>query len=95
MLCKTAFFILKMLSIVQDVLRMKKAVLHNMDITLIAQEPKLAPHIDGMIQNLVHALQIQPTQISIKATSSEWMGFTGRKEGIVALAMVCLDMLEN
>lgn len=83
---------LKMLSIVQNVLKIKKAVLHNIDVTLIAQEPKLAPHIDGMIQNLVHVLQIQPTQIAIKATTSEWMGFAGRKEGIVALAIVCLDV---
>ncbi len=82
---------LKMLDLVQQVLAKKKAVIHNIDTTLIAQEPKLAPHIATMTENLARTLKIQPSQIAIKATTSEWMGFTGRKEGVVALAVACLD----
>ena len=82
---------LHMLATVQEVLHKKKASIHNIDITVIAQEPKLAPHITAMTDNLARVLKIQSKQIAIKATSSEWMGFTGRKEGIVALAVTCLD----
>jgi len=82
---------LKMLGLVQQVLEKKKAKIGNIDTTLIAQEPKLAPHIETMTKNIAATLKIQPSQIAIKATTSEWMGFTGRKEGIVALAVACLD----
>jgi 2-C-methyl-D-erythritol 2,4-cyclodiphosphate synthase len=83
---------LKMLALVQEVLKKKRAVVNNIDVTVIAQEPKLAPHIKAMIDNLSQTLKIEPGQIAIKATSSEWMGFTGRKEGIVALAVACLEL---
>ncbi|MBI4025459.1 MAG: 2-C-methyl-D-erythritol 2,4-cyclodiphosphate synthase [Verrucomicrobia bacterium] len=82
---------LKMLAMVGEVLERKKAVIHNMDVTVIAQEPKLAPHVAEMKQNLARTLKIRPEQVGIKATSSEWMGFTGRKEGVVALAAACVD----
>lgn len=82
---------LHMLAIVQRVLEKKNAKIHNLDITVIAQTPKLAPYIPKMTENLAQTLKIQNPQIAIKATSSEWMGFTGRKEGIVALAIVCLE----
>lgn len=83
---------LKMLDTVRQVLEKKKATIHNLDITMIAQEPKLAPHITAMTANLARVLKIKSDQIAIKATSSEWMGFTGRKEGLVALAVACLDI---
>jgi len=82
---------IEMLKMVHQVLQKKKAVVHNIDITVIAQEPKLAAHIPTMTQNICGALGLSTTQIAIKATTSEWMGFTGRKEGIVALAVACLD----
>ncbi len=82
---------IRMLELVQKVLSQKKAVIHNVDATLIAQEPRLAPHIAAMTNNLAKALNLTPGQIAIKATTSEWMGFTGRKEGIVAMAITCLD----
>ena len=84
---------LKMLTLVHSMLTTKKVVIHNVDVTVIAQEPKLAPHIAVMTENLAQILQIRPSQITIKATTSEWMGFTGRSEGIVALAVVCVDCL--
>lgn len=82
---------LKMLEIVREVLERKKATIHNVDVTIIAQEPKIAPHVSAMIENLARCLRINPTQIAIKATSSEWLGFTGRKEGLVATTIVCVD----
>ena len=82
---------LKMLEVVRGVLEKQRAAVHNVDVTVIAQEPKLAPHIPAMIENLSRTLGLKPAQFAIKATSSEWMGFTGRKEGIVALAVACVD----
>ena len=82
---------LKMLAMVQGILKKKKAVIHNLDITVITQEPRLAPHIMDIKTNLSKTLCIKPSQVAIKATSSEWMGFTGRKEGIVVLATACMD----
>jgi 2-C-methyl-D-erythritol 2,4-cyclodiphosphate synthase len=82
---------LKMLGLVQQVMEKKKAVLNNVDVTVIAQEPRLAPHLPTMIENLARTLKAKRDQIAIKATSSEWMGFTGRKEGLVALAVACVE----
>ncbi len=82
---------LKMLTVIHGILEKKKSVIHNLDITVIAQEPKLAPYITDIKTNLSKTLRVQPSQIAIKATSSEWMGFTGRKEGIIVLATACVD----
>jgi 2-C-methyl-D-erythritol 2,4-cyclodiphosphate synthase len=68
-----------------------KAKIANVDATIIAQEPKLFPHIAAMKKNLSAALGIKPAFIGIKATTSEWMGFTGRKEGIVAVAVALVE----
>ncbi len=61
----------------------------NIDATVIAQAPKLAPHIDGMRENLASALSISKGAVSVKATTEEGLGFTGEKLGIAAHA-VCL-----
>ncbi len=61
----------------------------NIDATIIAQAPKLAPHIDKMRENLAHALGVDKGLVSIKATTEEGLGFTGEKSGIAAHA-VCL-----
>ena len=61
----------------------------NIDATVIAQRPKLAPFIDRMRDNLAEALGIDPSQVSVKATTEEHLGFTGSGEGISAHA-VCL-----
>ena len=82
---------LQMLAVVQNLLEKKKVVIHNVDITVIAQEPKLAPHIPAMLENLGRTLHVDRSCLAIKATTSEWMGFTGRKEGMVALAIACVD----
>lgn len=58
----------------------------NVDATVIAQAPKLAPHIDRMRVNLAAAMGIDLSCVSVKATTTEHLGFTGRKEGIAAQA---------
>ena len=63
--------------------------IENIDSTVIAQAPKLAPYIDNMRNKIAHAAGIEASRISVKATTEEHLGFTGRKEGIAAQA-VCL-----
>jgi 2-C-methyl-D-erythritol 2,4-cyclodiphosphate synthase len=64
--------------------------LGNMDSTIIAQKPKMAPHIPAMVERIASALEAQPSQINVKATTTEQLGFTGRGEGIAAQSIVCL-----
>ena len=61
----------------------------NIDATIIAQEPKMRPHIDKMRENIANALEISIEQVNIKATTEEGLGFTGKKEGI-ASSEICL-----
>lgn len=63
----------------------------NIDATIIAQAPKLAPHIPQMRENLSHALDTAPDRINIKATTEEKLGFTGEKLGIAAHAVCLLE----
>ena len=63
--------------------------LGNLDVTVIAQRPKLAPYINQMRQNLAAALHTELQNVSVKATTEEHLGFTGSGEGIAALS-VCL-----
>ena len=67
----------------------------NIDSTIIAQQPKMRPFIEGMCQNIANALQIQKDQVSVKATTEEGLGFTGSGEGIAAQAAVLLAEVEN
>ncbi|MDR9433071.1 MAG: 2-C-methyl-D-erythritol 2,4-cyclodiphosphate synthase [Spiribacter sp.] len=61
--------------------------LGNIDATLIAQQPKLSPYLALMIANIAEDLDCERSQINLKATTTEWMGFTGRGEGIAASAV--------
>ena len=63
----------------------------NADITLVAQAPKMAPHIESMRQNLAEDMGLPMDCINIKATTTEGMGFTGREEGIACYAVVLLS----
>lgn len=65
----------------------------NLDATVIAQAPKLRPYIDRMRENIAQACMAQPEEISVKATTEEHLGFTGRGEGISAHA-VCILVRE-
>jgi len=64
----------------------------NVDSTIIAQEPKISPHIPAMKSNIALALGVNVRRIGIKATTNEQMGFVGRGEGIAAMAVVSVDM---
>ena len=64
--------------------------LGNVDSTLIAQKPKMAPYIPQMVEIIAGALDAEPGQVNVKATTTEQLGFTGRGEGIAAQSVVCL-----
>ena len=64
----------------------------NVDATVIAQAPKIYPHIVGMKHHIADALGLRENQIGIKATTNELMGFIGREEGIAAMAVVSVDL---
>jgi 2-C-methyl-D-erythritol 2,4-cyclodiphosphate synthase len=67
----------------------------NVDATLIAQEPKLYPHVAEMKKRIAAALGIPEQQIGIKATTNEKLGFIGREEGIAAMAVAGVDLPEK
>ncbi|MBI4664826.1 MAG: 2-C-methyl-D-erythritol 2,4-cyclodiphosphate synthase [Nitrospinae bacterium] len=72
--------------------RLRKAgfSIMNVDTTIAAEAPKMAPHSDKMRENLAKAMGIEPGQVSIKATTTEKLGFTGRGEGIAAWAVALI-----
>ena len=76
---------------VMEMLREAGYELGNCDITVCAQAPKLNPHIEAMQACLADVMNVQPGQISIKATTTEQLGFVGRKEGIVAYAVALIQ----
>lgn len=69
--------------------------LGNADLTVIAQAPKLAPHIDSMRQCIAEDLKTDIANISVKATTTERLGFTGREEGIAVMATVILEQVTD
>lgn len=76
---------------VNDLVREEGLTLVNADITVIAEAPRLAPHIGEMREYISADLAVTAAQVNIKATTTEHLGFTGRGEGIAALAIVLLD----
>lgn len=80
---------LLLLKTVADRLKEKSYAVGNIDATIIAQKPKLAPHIPQMVKNIADVLDIAESDVNIKATTEEKLGFTGKEEGISAHA-VCL-----
>lgn len=62
----------------------------NLDATVVAQQPKLAPHIAAMVTRIAAACRVAPGQINVKATTTEQLGYTGRGEGIAAYAVVLM-----
>lgn len=80
---------LKLLTAVGNIIKENNYSISNIDATIAAQAPKLAPFIDEMRTNIAKALSLDVSQVSVKATTTEHLGFEGRKEGISAYA-VCL-----
>lgn len=64
----------------------KGAIIQNVDSSLIAESPRIKPHIDAMKSKIASSLGIQPDQVGVKATTNETLGALGRKEGIAAVA---------
>jgi 2-C-methyl-D-erythritol 2,4-cyclodiphosphate synthase len=73
-------------------LKLRGGRLVNIDSTLIAQAPKVYPHVGQMKANIAAALGIDPKQVGVKATTNELMGFIGREEGIAAMAVASIDL---
>ena len=67
----------------------------NIDITIVAQGPKMAPFVSEMSCNLATVLRCKASNINIKATTTEWLGFTGRKEGVACYSSVLLEPIES
>src|SRR4051794_29077350 len=76
---------------VRDVLRSQNASPVNVDATLIAEAPKIAPHIPAMREKIAQALGLEPNRVSIKATTNEGLGTIGRGEGMAAMAVAAVE----
>jgi 2-C-methyl-D-erythritol 2,4-cyclodiphosphate synthase len=72
-------------------LRQQKYIISNIDATIVAQHPKLAPHIQSMRTYLAERLHLTPEQVSVKATTSDGLGFAGRQEGIACYAVALIE----
>lgn len=80
---------------VAEMLEEKRYLVENIDATIIAQRPKMMPHIESMRKNIADALKISIEQVNIKATTEEGLGFTGTGEGISSHAVCLLEKIMN
>lgn len=78
------------LQFAQNLIEKKGYAIANIDSTIICEQPKINPHREKIQNNIAHLLQLEKEQISVKATTTEKLGFTGRQEGIAAMAIVLL-----
>ena len=82
---------LELLAVCLDKMRAANFQLVNLDLTLVAQVPKFSPYITAMKETIAKICAIDSGQVNVKATTTEGMGFEGRKEGIAAMAVVLLE----
>ncbi|MBW4666385.1 MAG: 2-C-methyl-D-erythritol 2,4-cyclodiphosphate synthase [Cyanomargarita calcarea GSE-NOS-MK-12-04C] len=82
---------LVLLGKVHDLVRSLGWRVGNIDSVVVAERPKLKPHIDNMRSKIAHVLQLEPNQVGVKATTNEKLGPVGREEGICAYAVVLLS----
>ncbi|MHB8844813.1 MAG: 2-C-methyl-D-erythritol 2,4-cyclodiphosphate synthase [Nitrospirota bacterium] len=82
---------LKLLGEVRRLLGAHGMRVNNIDATIVAERPKMAPHIPVMIRNIAAAVEVGPQAVNIKATTTEGLGFTGRGEGIAAYAVCTIE----
>ena len=82
---------LKLLEIVTKKVKNAGFTVSNVDVTMIAQAPKLRPYIDTMRQNIAHAIGISVDRVNVKATTEEHLGFTGTGEGMACHAVCLLE----
>ena len=86
---------LEILSRVVAVLASQDAKIVNVDVTLVSEAPKIAPHLDPMRTRISQVLGLPPARVGIKATTNERMGFLGRREGIAAMAVASVFVPEE
>lgn len=86
---------IKLLEHVGKLLDDRMYVIENIDATIIAQRPKMRPHIEQMEKNIAEALHIETNQVNVKATTEEGLGFTGSGEGISSQAICAIEKLTN
>lgn len=86
---------IQLLREVKKLLDDRQYIISNIDATVIAQRPKLAPFIPDMVTTIAEALEIQEGQVNIKATTEEGLGFTGTGEGISSHAVCLLETVAN
>ncbi len=84
---------IKLLEHVRSLIEEKGYVVENIDATIIAQKPKMRPHIAQMEQNIADALGIDVSQVNVKATTEEGLGFTGTEQGIASQAICALTTI--
>lgn len=82
---------LKLLEQVGQMVRSAGYSISNIDVTMIAQAPKLRPHIEAMERNIAAALALDPGRVNVKATTEEHLGFTGNMEGMACHAVCLLE----
>ena len=78
---------------VAKLLKSKNAIIQNIDSTIIAQKPKMAPYIQVMRENIAKTLQIDVSQVNVKATTEEKLGFTGAEQGISSQAITLVEII--
>ena len=83
----------QLLAHVGELINQAGYAIENIDATVIAQKPKLAPHIGKMRENIADTLHLELSQVNVKATTEERLGFTGREEGISSQAICALTGL--
>ena len=84
---------MKLLAHVVELLREQGFSVGNVDATVLAQRPKLAPHIPVMRDNLARVMGVDPGQVNVKATTEEGLGFTGSGEGMAAHAVALIERI--
>ena len=86
---------IRLLEHVGELLDENGYIIENIDATIIAQKPKMRPHIDQMRENIARALNIEAGQVNVKATTEEGLGFTGTGEGISSQAICAIEKYTN
>ncbi len=86
---------LEILRKVRRIAESKSVWIHNIDATLVAEAPKIMPHCEEMKRKIGEALGLNVSQIGIKATTNELMGFIGRSEGIAAMAVASIEVRDD
>ncbi len=86
---------LELLKRVGGLIEKELYIIENIDATIIAQKPKMLPHIQNMRENIAQALHLEVSQVNVKATTEEGLGFTGSGEGIAAQAICSLAAVSD